>query len=174
MAGCLPWLRQGDVFELVPCLRYECSSGELLVTNESRTAVLITDNCQLDKRTNSGRPRPTLRLQFVPLGPITDLGHDIATRLRNGDVNPPEAFYVGTFDNVELAGRLGEVFSVPAEHFTPAIEKFSDHPEADRADPHHLVIAPTFGRLFTMDPEWIERLYEKMSLFWTHRVPRRS
>src|SRR5206468_3632953 len=103
---CQPWLQQGDVFEHVPWFRPTLTDdGTPTSLRESGAALLITESCQLDKRTNSGKIRPGLRLQFLPLGDVSELNHDSQTRLLGREDNPPEAIYAGEADGRHIYGR---------------------------------------------------------------------
>jgi hypothetical protein len=62
-------LQQGDVLDDVPFfLPYRTPEGALTVPREGGAALLITENCQLDKRTSSGKRRPDQRLQWRDRG----------------------------------------------------------------------------------------------------------
>jgi hypothetical protein len=168
VAECLPWLRQGDVFEDVPFF-VPAHAGDALIipVGDGGAAVLITENCQLDKRTNSGRPRPGQRLQFLPLRDIAALGDDRMRRLIERADNPPEAIYVLPYEDTHLVGLLGEAYSIPATWFGARSEDFTGHVEADPDDPFHLVVEERHYRVGTMEPADIELMYRKMSLYWT-------
>jgi len=164
----LPWLRQGDVFESVPYVHLEASGTLLRTVKEKNAAVLVSENCQIDKRTGKGLPRPGQRLLFLPL---TDFqlafdGNQRAKMLR-GEVQPPEAILVGEYEGIHLAARLGDIFSLPAATFSPAPESFDDHPEADPTDPVHMTIDPDWVRLMTMEPEAVTIMHRKMWVFLT-------
>jgi hypothetical protein len=172
VADCLPWLQQGDVFEDVPWFRPILSGTALTVPRESGAALLITENCQLDKRTRRNQPRKDQRLQFLPLRALSTLADDSQTRVLAGDINPPEPIYVGEIDGEHVFGRLGEAYSFPIQFMRAAVSDFTSDPRADRTDPWHLAVPEAdWPRIMTMDAEWISIMHQKMWLFWTREKP---
>lgn len=171
MAAPLPWLRQGDVFETVPYVHLEASDHGHRVVNEEFAGLLVSENCQLDKRTGRGLPRPGQRLLFLPVRPLEVFDPNHQSKMLAGEVQPPEAVYVGEFEGERLAARLGEIFSLPAAIFSPRSVNYSGHPDADPADPHHLTVDARWTRLMTMDAEALQLMHRKMWMFMTHREP---
>jgi hypothetical protein len=158
------------VFADVPlCDPHVDSSGFASVAQRRTTALLITENCQLDKRTNSGKLRPGQKLQFVPLGNIDDLGPDRRTRLLDGDINPPEAVYAGEVEGQHLAGLLSALYPLPAADLGCEPKDFAGHGDLEEDDSTWRLTVPDdrWVRLITMDPQHISVMYKKMALFWT-------
>jgi len=168
MLPCVPWLRQGDVFEDVRWLTITRSDDDdtFVASSGPGAALLITHGCQMDKRTNAGRPKAK-RLQFLPVHPITDLNHDSQERLRRHEVSPPEAVFVGALtDGREGFGLLGEAFTLPTSYFHPHVESFEGHSQADQSDPYHLVVTRHEERLGTIDDALVELMHSKMVAYW--------
>ena len=175
MEDALPWLRQGDVFEDVPWVGTNLRADrEVGVHVGHGSALLITENCQMDKRTRSGRSK-LARLQFCPLRglnePNLDVNDDTKRRLRAGEISPPEGVFVGDVDGDETFVLLGEAYTLPAEYFSIRVEAFEGHPAADPEDPFHIVAAVNGERIGTLDRRSVEVMHAKMSVFWTHKQP---
>ncbi len=166
MGPSLPWLRQGDVFEDIPWVAGVHEGDVIRAAVGAGAALLITHGCQMDKRTNSGRPKAE-RLQFLPLHPTENLNPDSRGRLRRLEVNPPEAIFVGELpDGQEAFGLLGEACTLPASFFGVELEWFEDHPEADPTNPYHLVARRHACRLGTLDDAQLQVMHQKMLVFW--------
>ena len=168
-----PWLCQGDLFTDVPICGVVLDSlvGVRFSTVHNGTAILITEDCQLDKRTSRAQRPKISRLQFAPVHDLPTAGLDVDTvrRLRSGDKQPPEAFYLKLSDEQEGVVFLGESYPIPAAYFRLESKDFSDDPGADPADPFHVVPTANDSRALTVDPaerRWL--LQEKMAWYWTH------
>lgn len=174
----LPWLRQGNVFADIPVVVFADVDDALGDVTFARVdhglALLITDNCQMDKRTSKAGAPKIRRLQFAPLRPIEPLGHDRITRLRNLEISPPEAVYVGTPSGTdeETYASLSEVYTLPASYFDPRIESFEGHEAEDPSESNHDHVVPgaTDCRIGTLDADQRNAMREKMRAFWLGQI----
>lgn len=154
----LPWLCQGDVFESVP----------LPGAGAWGPAVLLTHDCNLDKASGKGDVA-IARIQFAPLID-TASNPSLRGQLRKGSLNPPEAVLVGKLPaGWEGFLLLGEMFTLPADHFEPELVTFPPGPENPEPDFPHLRCTREGNRLARMEEVAIRLLHEKMVLFWTRQ-----
>jgi len=156
------------VFESVP---YVHLAPPRRLVNEEVSALLVSENCQIDKRTARGLPRPNQRLLFLPVRALESFDGSYRSKMLRGEVQPPEAVYLGEHEGQKLAAKLGEVFSLPAAIFSPASVDFSSHPEADEVDPFHMTVHVRWTRLMTMEPDALTTMHRKIWLFLTGREP---
>jgi hypothetical protein len=142
--------------------------------SEIGPALLLTEDCQIDKRTSSGkRPKPASRFQLAPIRllDINHVGHDRVTRLRAGDLNPPEMIYLDDAGTGEEAmALLGESFPLPSAYFQLELRSFDDHPDnVDDDDPMRMVAGrPGLQRSRTMTAPERQLLQAKLAFYWTH------
>lgn len=167
-----PWLCQGDLFAEVPICEVSLDSlvGVRYRTRGNGTALLITDDCQLDKRTSKAQKPKVSRLQFVPVRDLVEqqLGHDLERRLRAGEVQPPEVVYLPLSDGLEGVALLGEAYHIPASYFSLEVVDFSGQAGADPEDPFHVCPTRHDSRALTLSNDERRLLQEKMAWYWTH------
>ena len=165
MRPALPWLRQGDIFEVVPHAAILAYDDGIASRTDEVTAVLITENCQLDKRSRAGVISVS-RLQFAPVRPFEELDANICGMLRRKEVSPPEAVPIGEIDGREFFFYLGEIYTLPPSYFTLVSEDFEGYEEADASDPFHAVARNHGERIGTMDADLVKLMWLKMARFW--------
>jgi len=151
------------------CLAVE-SGGAVEFVLDRGAALLLTDDCQLDKRTSRAAKPKVSRLQFAPLRDLAamKLEDDTIRRLRAGEINPPEAMYIDLGDGQECVALLGEAYTIPASYFALECQDFTGHFEADIEDPVHVVPRRADTRDLTMEPHELLLMQQKMALFWLH------
>jgi hypothetical protein len=170
-----PWLCQGDLFDNIPICLVE-QVGDLGIRYrtdpEPGTAVLVTDSCQLDKRTSSAGRVKISRLQFIPVHDLSsaDLASDVVVLLRRGALQPPEAIYVNLGSGQEGVAFLGESYWIPASFFVLESRDFTGADDADPADPFHVVATRNGSRALTMDHTESRLLREKLAYYWTNSL----
>jgi hypothetical protein len=168
VANCQPWLRQGDVFEDIDWFRPIVTDEGLTVPRAHGAGLLITEGCQIDKR-SGGRMKPDLRLTFLPVRGLESVENgNLRLSLLRGEDNVFDAIYIGDVEGDQVYGHLSEAFSIPASYFGAQTVDYSDHPGADPDDPHHLTLADNWVRLMTMDDAWLRVMHRKMWVYWTH------
>lgn len=134
-------------------------------------ALLISESSQLDKRRRSGSSNPQSSapgLQFIPLRDIEEIDVNVRGCLRDMQVNPPMSVYVGSpiGGGIELYGNLFEAYPVPHHYFGMRMQDFGGHPDADPADPSHVVVERHDTRIGHLDPGQLELLKVKMLAYW--------
>jgi hypothetical protein len=165
---CKQWLCQGDLFEEIPIVITESGFVEPNPRMIYGPALLITYDCQLDKRTAKNNPQIT-RMQFIPIRNLDDLlkPDQVKNGLREGKLDPPEAIYIEpAFIKNEGFGLLGEAYTLPATYFGIEIREIGadQSTDGDRMRAH----ATQFeSRICTMSPAELELLKKKMTAFWT-------
>lgn len=168
MEACKPWLCQGDVFASIPLAVTSLDDGgSLLAVVDQGPALLLTHDCQLDKRGLS-------RVVFAPLSSPDDAGVTGSNlgQLRKGWLTPPEAIYLPDAGNGEEAiALLGQAFTIPTEYFDLALEDFSDHLEHDPEQPWHARARRFDTRAATMSPDETQLMRWKMAAYWTGETP---
>ena len=170
MRPALPWLCQGDIFELVPQIVVMVGSADRLhVEQDVGASLLITHDCDLDKPVSWREPaRPRIeRLQFLPLRDIRVLDPQRQDLVRSRRLNPPEPIYVGgpvPGVGAEAFGLLSELYYLPAAYFKPVLKQHS-HPEADPGS-YHLSATAHAGRVGRADEDLVDLLRRKIAAFW--------
>ena len=164
------WLSQGDVFGSVPVPTHRLVNGRVMHGTKDAPALLLTDDCILDKRSDAN---PAIkRLNLSPIWPMEDQKYSArkTAALRSGLVNPPDpiyvnlAGYVATGEPVEGVAMLSETFAVPESYFgITAITDASDVVDSYR---HAISRTRTDTRMCTMDQAEKRLLREKLALFW--------
>jgi hypothetical protein len=171
----LPWLAQGDIFLSVPIPDVALDDdGEIAFHIWPGPAVLLTHDCQIDKRTNAGVPRME-RFQFARLRTFESqaLERQQNLRARADKVEPTEVLVVG-----EVPG-LGEAFMLLSEpHYLPTMYfggKFVDYAEHEDATGNDRKFLTPTGkhdtRICRLDDPQIELLRLKMQGFWSRTQP---
>ncbi|MGC2192648.1 MAG: hypothetical protein WA751_09975 [Candidatus Dormiibacterota bacterium] len=147
----------------------ESSLGVVFGT-QSGTALLVTDDCQMDKRTGRAQKPKITHLQFVPVRDLKSvrLEEDTVTRLRDGDLQPPGAIYLELTADLEGVAFLAESFPIPAQYFALESQDFSAEPGSDPADPFHVVPTQNDTRGLTMTAEERRLLQQKLAFYWSH------
>ncbi len=160
------------MFTDVPVLEASIGSDGALTFIPGRgSAVLLTDDCQLDKRTGSAKRPKVSRLQFAPLHDMesANLEADLRDRLLRGELNPPEMIYVSNIgDDRQAVGLLGEAYPIPAVFFGLEIQNFAGHLYSDPDDPNHLVATRNDSRILTAEEGERRLLKQKLAFYWTH------
>jgi hypothetical protein len=134
-------------------------------------AILLTDNCVIDKRVNEN---PAVKkLQFAPLYELAsrEFSNDKLEQLRSGELNPADICYVDLKGFGDLTGGLEEAcfllsesYSLPANYF-----KLIGMTDADATgDSFRTAIGmrQRDTRILNMDPRERRLLQEKLSFFW--------
>jgi hypothetical protein len=149
-------------------IRHDHDRVEYLTDRGS--ALLITEGCQLDKRTSKTQAPKIKRLQFVPVRDYAEanLGDDLDRRLRNGDLNPAEAMRLDLGAGDEGLVFLSEAYTIPSAYFQLTSEDYTGAEGADPTDPFHVVPQEHDTRELTLDGVERRLLQEKLALFWTH------
>jgi hypothetical protein len=167
-----PWLCQGDVFSEVPRLVVCCNErGAVQWSNTPGAALLLTDNCILDKRTSKAQKPKAKRLHFAPIRLLADasLEQDQIDKARRRELNPPEPVYLDlrAYDMGECVALIGETYPVPVDHFG-GLTGTSD--PNDSGDSFRSAIAnpDRDSRICTMEQAEIDDLLAKMAFFWLH------
>ncbi len=165
------WLCQGDLFLSIPlCVAsFDRSIGVMYGTREG-TGLLVTDDCQMDKRTSRAKKPKATRLQFVPVHDLADAGleTDTVRRLREGNVQPPEAIYLRLDDHKEAVAFLGESYPIPSVYFALESQDCSSEPGSDPTDPFHVVPTENDTRALTMNAVERRLLQAKLAFYWSH------
>lgn len=168
-----PWVSQGDVFADVPIVRYGRSAlGQ--VTNGP--SLLLTADCQLDKRTRSGQTK-IRTLQFAPLQNVEDLDQNRRALIRRDGLQPPNPFYLGEVDTGagewEAFVLLDEIYAVPIESVGAAemVDHSEEMEDEDDAWRLHLV---DVKRLYSLHDSRRDLLHDKITAFWTGTVADRG
>jgi hypothetical protein len=132
-------------------------------------ALLLTENCQLDKRdmVDGTAVHRISRLSFAPLHSINDVNENVQSLLRDTfSIDPPEGVYLDDVDGQECFAMLGEAFWLPAPFFSPRLEDFSKEPDVG-SDPLRLVATRNDVRVCGMCVSERILLNDKMHVFWT-------
>lgn len=162
-----PWLCQGDVFRSVPIVYPRQVDDQIKFESRSGAALLLTENCQLDK-IGPGEGQPAIRrLVFAPIWPLTALATSMQRLLREHQVNPPEGVYLDDIGvGQETTALLGEAYQLPASYFSVSIQDFHGTPGLE---PHavRLVANRNADRLCSMTTAERLLLHDKMTVFWT-------
>ena len=163
-----PWLCQGDVFAEVPLPTSILKPGSLTFGTGKGPALLLNDDCILDKR-SAGNPQ-IKRLNFAPMRVMADQQYHEGKEasLRNGEVNPPDPVYVDLGAEGEAVALLSETFSLPAGYFGLV----ASQDPSDQVDDYRLAIEKAYRdtRTHSMDPTEVRLLQEKLALFWTGAI----
>jgi hypothetical protein len=168
----LPWVCQGDLLVSAPQLALAMEGGRLKVSGAHGPALVFTHDCALDKRRGQGSPS----IERVQLLPVRDVESQDANRqklLRDNNVRPYEALYLGSLGDWEGFVALGELYTVPAGYFEPELRPFPGHPEDPDEEPH-LVFGRHGDRLGRIELDQLALLYEKVLAFWLRRAPDES
>lgn len=166
----LPWLCQGDIFELLPQIVSSVDSGgRIQIEQDVGASLLITHDCDLDKPASSKDPtRPRIeRLQFLPLRDVATLDQQRQALVRAPRLNPPEPIYLGgpvPGVGAEAFGLLSEIYYLPAGFFQPALKQH-EHPEA-KPGLAHLVATAHQKRTGRLEAEHLDLLRRKIAAFW--------
>jgi hypothetical protein len=169
-----PWLCQGDVFSDVPLVVASYENGEVGFTATTGPALLISEDCQIDKRTSrAGKPKPANFFQLVPVRALSrnQLGSDLVRRLLDGDRNPPALVYLDDVGGNEALAVLSESFPLPSAYFELDVEDFTGDPRHDPNDPdpvHVVARRPGLHRVAAMSEAERHLLQEKLAFYWTH------
>jgi hypothetical protein len=172
LLAALPWLCQGDVFELLPQLVADLSADrQVRASIDVGPALLVTNGCDLDKPNGRRDAQPRIeRLQFLPIRDLRQQEENRQRMARSAELLPPEVVYVAP----EVAGvgegfcLLSEMYSLPAGYFDPRLREF-EHPEAEPGKAHLEATAHgnRLGRLGTAE---VDLLQSKMVAFWPRRI----
>jgi len=165
----LPWLCQGDVFELLPQVVVSVGVGGTVATKtEVGACLLVTHGCDLDKpqgRADDAPPRVE-RLQFLPLRDLDRQDQNRQNLLRRHELSPAEAIHVGPVSGVgDAFGVLSEMFYLPAGFFGLSLIGFPGHPEAEQGK-RHLVASRHGNRAGRLGPDEALLLRQKMAAYW--------
>ncbi len=168
------WLCQGDIFLRAPlAVIYNEPSAPLGVIVEGPTAVpalLITNDCEMDKRTRSGRLKVPY-LHFLPLHAMLAQDANLQKVLRQEGVNPAGALFVGDVPGVgDAIVSLAEVTGVPISFFEPRLLRPDFLPEA--TNDMYLVIDANDTRIGTLEESRRELLQAKLAAYWARTVPK--
>lgn len=159
LRDCDPWLAQGDVFASAPVIGAVIGEDGAIVPALSQApCLLLTQDCELDKQTASGRMR-IKTLAFAAIRSASELGPDHLSRLRRGETTPSSVMFVedvpGFGDGFAL---LGDTFALPVTYFGAQLREF--HAES------RLVATSQdtrVGRLADQDRELLNR---KQAFYW--------
>lgn len=92
--------------------------------------------------------------------------------LRRRKVQPFEAFYVGDVADLgECYCVLSEMYSLPASYFQPALQAFEGHPGVPDDSETYLVAQNNDSRIGRLSDADRALLLDKISGFWTRRIP---
>lgn len=166
----LPWLCQGDIFELLPQIVVTVNSlGRVHVEQDVGASLLVTHDCDLDKPLSKDQPTtPRIeRLQFLPLRDVASLESQRQDLVRRPSVTPPEPIYVeGPVPGVgaEAFGLLSEIYYLPAAYFRPVLVE-RPHPEA-QVGVAHLVAEAHHNRVGRIEESNLDLLRRKFAAFW--------
>jgi hypothetical protein len=146
----------------------DTGGGGVRFVEQRGSALLLTDNCILDKRTSRRGEIRIGRLHFAPVRALGDLtlDPDSLRRLRGNELNPPEPIFLNLGDDGEFIALIGETFSIPAPYFE--LEGTTD--ESDPTDNHRVKIGRTDHdtRIWAMETHEHRLLQEKLAYFWSH------
>lgn len=164
-----PWLSQGDLFSEVPLvIAHVNERGAVRYVEGTGPALLLTDNCILDKRTRKRQTPKVGRLHVAPVRALADLDleEDSQRRLLAGELNPPEPIYLDLGRDGQAVALLGETYPIPSEYF--GLEATKD--DADAGDDYRVMIGRTDRdtRSYAMERAEQRLLQEKLAYFWSH------
>lgn len=173
----LPWLRQGDVFRSIPWVLSRLVGAEVeAYVAQDGGALLVTENCQMDKRikSESGFVTRLDRLQFAPLRLVEDIPNpDIRRRIRQLNPNPPDPVFVGDVlpDQGDWYASLSEIYDLPAAFFGAVLRNHTGDVDLEDDDPWRLVAAQHDTRAGTLPADRLHSMRQKMVIFWTKHDP---
>jgi len=171
--SCRGWLCQGDLFADVPILQIQPTLLEPKPVIKRGLSVLVTYDCQLDKRTSRNAPKITW-MQFAPVRPMADLAaadERVKRDLRNGKLNFPEAVFIEeSFIGEECVMLLSELYSLPSSYFGIDIRETDGEFEAGE-DRFRAFANQNAERVCTMTEAERTLLRAKMIVFWTGLQP---
>lgn len=165
------WLNQGDVFAAVPIPTSRLANGRVeFGTRAEAPAVLLTDDCILDKRSNG---HPSFKhLNFAPLWSLQEMRYDERKRsaLRAGELNPADPVYlnldgfVDSTEEPEAIALLSQTFWLPERYFD--LHPMEDETDCTDGYRHKISRRRTDTRRCTMEPSERRLLQEKLAFFW--------
>jgi hypothetical protein len=170
----LPWFCQGDVLRSVPILTAVLNQASDVDVRIMRgPAVLLTHGCALDKANRRGRPTAK-RLHFAPLVAVSVQDPGKQSVLRAAQLTPYEVMYLGECGEFgESFIVLSEVYSLPIEFFSPTVRAWEEHPAAIEGDAY-LTPEKNGDRVGRLNEQQVALLLNKMTAYWTRRLPTES
>jgi hypothetical protein len=159
------------VFISVPVL--QPAEGEVgTYRRSSGTALLLTEDCQLDKPGKEGEAPRIPFLQFTPIISIDRSGISPSDmgQLKKGWVNPPGLIYLDDVGGgVPGIADLGQAYPVASSYFELVIADYGDHPEVTEAPATRARPRANGQRDLTMTKEERDLFHQKLVAYWTHQ-----
>ena len=133
--------------------------------------MVFTNGCIIDKRSNSGAPTIE-RLQLLPLLNVDELDPNRRGLIRKDDLQPPEPLYLGT---VDMGSGEWDAYVVLRDLYAVLVSMIGeremvDHSVelgSDEGDPYRLHInGDEAERVYSMADETLEKLHQKIAMFW--------
>ena len=114
MRPAYPWLCQGDIFEQVPIITFgRNEAGTYNFKSDFGAALLLTENCQLDKPHQAGEQLRISFFQFAPIVPFktSNISASIRGQLRSQrHTNPTGLVHIADVgDGTEGVADLGPI-----------------------------------------------------------------
>lgn len=165
------WLCQGDVFQQLPIFRFVVTNNGIDIerTRDIGAAILLTEGCQLDKKSQGISTIETL--SFAPIYALDDSiisDSDHQRILRNGRKKLYGVLYVSDAgDGGEGVAFIRDTYGLPASYFGLQLQDFGVDGQKDlRAR-----AMSNDSRSGTLDAEERDLMRWKLAAFWSGSQP---
>jgi hypothetical protein len=166
------WLSQGDVFEQLPIFRCVVAGNGIDIerTRDIGAAILLTEGCQLDKKSQGISTVETL--SFAPIyaldeSNIPDIDHQ--KMLRSGQKKLYGVTYVSnTSDGGEGVAFFRDTYGLPASYFDIQLKQFEDDGKSEL----RAVAVSNDRRSGTLDADERDFMKWKLAAFWSGSTPK--
>lgn len=163
-------MSQGDIFKRVPI--WQVASEKPQKTFELGPALLVTHDCNLDKRRGNGE-FSIQRVQLIPIRAVSAQDLNRQAVARQDKLSPPEVLYIGEIADDENGGSweglalLSEIFTLPSITFQPSITDYAGDALLEPGDDTERLCFGLHGERYgTLSNDRLDFLYRKMASFF--------